>query len=136
MERIFEEFGKAYSAGNGYDLSMTLSPVAPAYDPDRLNKFFRSTNQAQAQRDFRNKILNDSTTPFTLPSEEGNGWVEVYVAYWKAVGEILKTSGTAETNAKVRIIPNVFFNPASVHQSILPGCQSSSPQNPRDIGFH
>ncbi|KAI9047478.1 hypothetical protein LZ554_008197 [Drepanopeziza brunnea f. sp. 'monogermtubi'] len=104
MDRIFAEFGKAYSEGNGYDLSMTLSPVSPASEPDRLSKFFRSTNHAQAQRDFRNAILNGSNTPFTLPTEEGNGWVEVYLAYWKAIGEMLKADSAAEANAKVSYV--------------------------------
>ncbi|KAK6582160.1 hypothetical protein PZA11_005857 [Diplocarpon coronariae] len=88
MDLLFEEFGKACQEGNGYDLSMTLSPISPASDPDRLARFFRSTNYAQAPREFRNRILNDNASSFTNPQEEG--WVEVYYAYYKAVGEILK----------------------------------------------
>ncbi len=101
MDQLFENFKRAYETGNGYDLSMTLSPVSPASDPDRLTKFFRSTNYGQAQRDFKNRILHDNTSPFVLPQEEGNGWVEVYLAYYKAVGEILKAESAAEANEKV-----------------------------------
>jgi hypothetical protein len=102
MDPIFEDFKKAYEEGNGYDLSMTLSPVDPDNEPDRLYKFFRSTNFAQVQKDFQYRILYDSATPFKLPVEEGNGWVEVYLAYWKAVGEILNAENAPKSNAKVR----------------------------------
>ena len=102
MDPIFDDFRKAYEEGNGYDLSMTLSPVDPDDQPDRLYKFFRSTNFAQVKKDFQYRILYDSATPFKLPAEEGNGWVEVYLAYWKAVGEILNAENAPKSNAKVR----------------------------------
>src|SRR6187402_1332351 len=101
MDAVFADFGKAYGEGNGYDLSMTLSPVAPASDPERLNNFYQSTNHAHVQKDFKYRILHDNTSPFKLPPEEGNGWAEVYVAYWKAIGEILKAEAASATNAKV-----------------------------------
>jgi hypothetical protein len=103
MDPIFEGFKKAYEEGNGYDLSMTLSPVDPHDEPDRLYKFFRSTNFAQVKKDFQYRILYDSATPFKLPAEEGSGWVEVYLAYWKAVGEVLNAEHAPKANAKVRI---------------------------------
>ncbi|PBP16582.1 PCI domain-containing protein [Diplocarpon rosae] len=102
MDFLFEDFRKAYQEGNGYQLSMTLSPVSPASDPDRLTRFFRSTNYAQAPRDFSNRILNVNTSSFTTAQEEG--WVEVYHAYYKAVGEILKTDSAAEAHAKVSYV--------------------------------
>jgi hypothetical protein len=102
MDPIFEGFKKAYEEGNGYDLSMTLSPVDPNNEPNRLYKFFRSTNFAQVKKDFQYRILYDSATPFKLPAEEGSGWVEVYLAYWKAVGEILNAENVPKSNAKVR----------------------------------
>jgi COP9 signalosome complex subunit 12 len=102
MDPIFDGFKKAYEEGNGYDLSMTLSPVDPDDDPDRLYNFFKSTNYAQIKKDFQYRILYDNAAPFKLPAEEGNGWVEVYVAYWKAVGEILNAENAPKSNAKVR----------------------------------
>ncbi|KAN0094062.1 hypothetical protein V8E51_017246 [Hyaloscypha variabilis] len=100
MDPIFDDFRKAYEEGNGYDLSMTLSPVDPDDQPDRLYKFFRSTNFAQVKKDLQYRILYDNATPFKLPAEEGNGWVEVYLAYWKAVGEILNAENAPKSNAK------------------------------------
>ena len=52
MDPIFEGFKKAYEEGNGYDLSMTLSPVDPDDEPDRLYNFFRSTNFSQVKNIF------------------------------------------------------------------------------------
>ncbi|KAL2060038.1 hypothetical protein VTL71DRAFT_9860 [Oculimacula yallundae] len=101
MDIVFSAFSGAYEKGDGYELSQTLSPIPPASDPDRLDRFYRSTNFQHVQRDFKNRILNNHSFPFTLPQDEGNGWVEVYQLYWKAVGEILKAEAAAETNAKV-----------------------------------
>ena len=101
MDPIFEDFRKAYEEGNGYDLSLTFSPVSPASEPDRLYAFYRSTNFAAVKNDFKYRVLYDDTSPFKLPVEEGNGWVEVYYAYWKAVGEILNAEAAARDNAKV-----------------------------------
>jgi hypothetical protein len=102
MDPIFEGFKKAYEECNGYDLSMTLSPVDPDDEPDRLYKFFRSTNFAQVKNDFQYRILYDNDTPFKLLAEEGNGWVEVYLAYWRAIGEILNAEHATKSNSKVR----------------------------------
>jgi hypothetical protein len=101
MDIIFEDFRKAYEEGNGYDLSQTLSPLPPPSDPDRLYNFFRSTNFAQVKADFKYRILYDGSSPFKLPAEEGNGWVEVYWTYWKALGEILNAENATKANAKV-----------------------------------
>lgn len=101
MDPIFDDFKKAYREGQGYDLSMTLSPVPPTSEPDRLHSFFRSTNHASAKTDFKYQLLYDSSMPFKLPSDEGHGWVEVYFAYWKATGEILNAESASRSNAKV-----------------------------------
>lgn len=102
MDSVFDDFKKAYSKGYGYELSMTLSPIPPASDPDRLRSFFRSTNHASAKTDFKYQILYDNSMPFKLPIDEGNGWVEVYFAYWKAVGAYLNSETASRSSAKVR----------------------------------
>ncbi|CZT00507.1 related to CSN12-signalosome component [Rhynchosporium agropyri] len=101
MDEVFGDFRKAYEKGDGYALAQTLSPIPPTSEPDRLERFYQSTNFQHVQRDFKNRLLNDHTSPFTLPQDEGNGWVDVYQLYWKAVGEILKAEAAAETSAKV-----------------------------------
>jgi len=102
MDSVLGVFKKAYGKVNGYGLSNTLSPIPPTSDPDRLRSFFRSTNHASAKTDFKYQILYDNSMPFKLPPDEGNGWVEVYYAYWKAVGEILNAENASESGAKVK----------------------------------
>jgi hypothetical protein len=101
MDRFFNDFKEAYGNGDGYGLSMTLSPLDPPSKPNKLSSFYRSTNVASAVKDFRYRILYDNSTPFRLSHEEGNGWVDIYFAYWKAVGEILNVENTTQANEKV-----------------------------------
>ena len=102
MDIVFDDFKKAYGEGNGYALSETLSPIPPLSDPNRLYSFFRSTNHASAKTDFKYQILYDSSMPFKLPTDEGNGWIEVYFAYWKVVGEVLNAETASRSDAKVK----------------------------------
>lgn len=99
MDIVFEDFRKAYEEGDGYGLSMTLCPIPPTDQPDSFTNFYRSTNFQHVQKDFKYRILHDASSPFKLPIEEGNGWVEVYFTYWKAIGEILNAEAK---NEKVR----------------------------------
>ncbi|KAG9231898.1 hypothetical protein BJ875DRAFT_102742 [Amylocarpus encephaloides] len=99
MDSVIQDFRKAYSAGDGYGLAQTLSPIPPSSQSERLQKFFQSTNYASAQKEFRNQILYDNSGP-KMPMDEGNGWVEVYTAYWKAIGEILSAEAAAQSNAR------------------------------------
>jgi len=85
MESVFAAFRAAYAERNGYALSQSLSPVAPVTQPDRLVNYYRSTNFANVKRDIQRSI----SATFQFSSEESKGWVEVYAAYWKAVGTIL-----------------------------------------------
>jgi COP9 signalosome complex subunit 12 len=101
MDIVFGLFRDAHLTGKGYQLSETLTPVAPANQPDLLYEFYRSTNAANVQKDIRYNVLYDSTTSLQLSTEEGNSWVEVYVAYWKAVGEILRIEEARRTNSQV-----------------------------------
>jgi COP9 signalosome complex subunit 12 len=101
MDIVFGLFRDAHLTGKGYQLSETLMPLAPPNQPDRLYAFWRSTNAQNVKDDVRYNVLYDSTTSLKFSSEEGNAWVDVYVAYWKAVSEILKNEEARRTNTQV-----------------------------------
>ena len=101
MDAIFEDFIVAYEKYQGYKLSATFSPIPPPSEPDRLYSFYRSTNFANAKQDFKYRILFDKSNPIRVDAEEGNGWVEVFYAYWVAVGEIWKAEEAVKANTKV-----------------------------------
>src|SRR3954468_13034525 len=123
MDPIFNDFIRAHTDGNGYDLSLTLSPIPPSNEPNRLRAFYRSTNFSSVQKDFQYRILWDKPKGFEIHTEEGNGWVEVFVAYWKAIGEIVKAEEASRTNSKVREMSKSF---KMAKKSILIEVQSLS----------
>lgn len=103
MEQLIEEFRNAYVNESGYDLALTLSPVAPVSNPNRLYSIYRSTNFAQAQSDILNRISYDNNLSQRLSVEEANGWADVFFAYWKAIGEILKAEEATKNNTQVSL---------------------------------
>lgn len=104
MDQLIDELRNGYVNENGYDLANTLSPVAPASDPNRLYNIHRSTNFSQGLVQIRNKILYDNVLSQKLSNEEAYGWAEVYFAYWKAIGEILKAEEAVKNHIKVSFV--------------------------------
>ncbi|KAL3423462.1 PCI domain-containing protein [Phlyctema vagabunda] len=100
MESVFCDFREAHMNGDGYLLSQTLSPVDPPSQPDKLRNFYRSTNIASVKADFKYQVLHVNTTSTRLSNEEGNGWIDVYQAYWKAIGQILNAEDSTRANSK------------------------------------
>ncbi|EEH11333.1 COP9 signalosome complex subunit [Histoplasma capsulatum G186AR] len=97
MRTIFIEFKEAQHTGIGSALAATITPVAPPSDPDRLRNFYYFTNFAKVQSDIRYALLQDRSTGVKLSKQEGNAWVEVFVAYWKAVAEIVEIEESPQT---------------------------------------
>lgn len=87
MNELFVDFAKAHASRHGYLLAQTLSPVAPANDPQRLQAIFRSTNSHSVKGDIKHFIKTNMPRKGS-DQEELNGWVDVFIAYWKAIGEI------------------------------------------------
>jgi len=104
MDSFFETFSSAFGRFNGYDLAATLSPLSPPSEPDRLYRFYRSTNIQSVSSDFKYRLLYDKSNPLRLGADEGNGWVEIYIAYWKAIGEILEAESAMKENRKVELL--------------------------------
>lgn len=103
MNELFEEFAAAHASRNGYAIAQTLSPVPPPDQAHKLASIWQSTNAYSVKGDIKHFIKHNAKHRVPLDQNEVNGWVEVYTAYWKAVGEII--SGE---NGKVRVTSCVF----------------------------
>lgn len=90
MNVVFDDFKIGYQNINGYVLANSISPLAPPENPNKLRIFHQSTNYQNLKKDIQYAILYDQLSPITLPPDQGKAWVEVYMAYWKAVDLILK----------------------------------------------
>ncbi|KEY65081.1 hypothetical protein S7711_08151 [Stachybotrys chartarum IBT 7711] len=88
MNELFEDFAKAYASKNGYLVAQTLSPVPLPHQPHRLRAVWQSTNHHSVKGDIKH-FIKSSTSRSKLDNDEVNGWVEVYAAYWNALGEIV-----------------------------------------------
>jgi hypothetical protein len=104
MNELFEEFAAAHTSRNGYAIAQTLSPVPPPHQPHKLASIWQSTNSHSVKGDTKHFIKHNMSYRGSLDQDEVNGWVEVYTAYWKAIGEIL----SGETG-KVSLTPPELF---------------------------
>lgn len=89
MASIFAQFKQAQIDGSGAALAEVLIPEPSAQDPNRLRSFYYFTNAANLASDVRYALLQDRATGIKLPKQEGNAWVEVFAAFWKAAREIV-----------------------------------------------
>ena len=89
MNELFDEFAVAYSAHRGYAIAATLSPVAPPDRPSRLMEIWRSTDSHNVKGDVKHFLKASTNHRCRLDPEELNGWADVFVAYWKALGHII-----------------------------------------------
>ena len=89
MDKIFRDFHEAHTIGSGPLLSATLIPTASPEDPDRLRRIASSIGGSNAQSIIRSGLLAHANTEVRLSKVEGNAWVDVYVAYWRAIREIV-----------------------------------------------
>ncbi len=105
MDTIFKEFGESYSLENGYQLSKTLSPEL---SNDMLRVVWRSLNHHDAKGVLKRGIQNSSLGFEKLPSDQVQGWVEVYFTYWKAVGELLAVLEEPYSSGQVCNGPNLL----------------------------
>ena len=89
MDILFQVFEQAQRDGSGPLLSTTILPLAPPNDPNRLRTLFSSTNSLSVQQMIRAGLLAHTNTEIRFSKAEGNAWVDVYVAFWKAIGELI-----------------------------------------------
>lgn len=96
MSALFADFKRAQKQESGPLLAATLHPVAPPQNPGLLRSFYNLSNPTDVSADIRFYLLQDRSTSVKLPKQEGKAWVDIFVALWKTVGEVLKVEDSAQ----------------------------------------
>lgn len=91
MSTLAHEFRNAYINGSGPGLAAVLTPIATRDDPDRLRSFYSFSNPTYLTQDLTSSLFHGKTPK--VPKVEKNAWIEIFAAYWEAVGEVLKFEG-------------------------------------------
>ncbi|KAM0108866.1 COP9 signalosome (CSN) subunit [Aspergillus fumigatus] len=88
MASVFTDFKEGQQNGSGPRLAAALTPIATSQSPDRLLSFYNFSDSDHISADLRYSLFQANGVK--LPKQEQNGWVDIFAAYWKAVGEIVK----------------------------------------------
>ena len=70
-------------------LASTLVPLSSPEDPGRLRRLYQSSRPVSITSDIRSGLLAHTNTTARFLKGEGNAWVDVFVAYWRAIGEVI-----------------------------------------------
>jgi len=112
MDALFSDFSDAQKSCDGFKLSRTISPALPF---DKLRSVWKSCNAYDVKDVVKRGIHNTYISKAqALPKDETAGWIEVYSAYWKAVGALVKVRDSPSPNNKVGFIP-----PAPLSRPVL-----------------
>ncbi|MCJ1271264.1 COP9 signalosome (CSN) subunit [Lobaria immixta] len=103
MDILFRDFREAQIRGSGPLLASTIKPVAPADNPNQLRAFYYGSNMFSIVSDIRSGILAHSNTDVRFLKPEGNAWADLYVAFWKAIGELLDAEGSTSKAGWVKV---------------------------------
>ncbi|KAL8846756.1 MAG: hypothetical protein Q9221_008162 [Calogaya cf. arnoldii] len=95
MDTIFHIFHHAQYTRDGAVLGNLLSPIPPTGDLSLLQRFYKDSNVFNVQSDITQYIKSPQAT---LPRGERNAWIDIFVAYWKAIGEILRAESGNHRN--------------------------------------
>jgi COP9 signalosome complex subunit 12 len=89
MASIFADFHEAQRIGAGQVLASCLAPIDTPGNQRRLESFAQLSNYHTINADVRYHVLQDKSIAVKLPKAEGNAWVEIFVALWMSVKELL-----------------------------------------------
>ncbi|KAI9749324.1 MAG: hypothetical protein M4579_006913 [Chaenotheca gracillima] len=88
MEDLFNDFREAQTLESGSLLSSTLIPAPTKEKPGRPRSFFDSSNHHRVRADIHSRVARPLLSGRKLPKDEVKAWVDVYVAFWTALGEL------------------------------------------------
>ncbi|KAI2604388.1 PCI domain-containing protein [Hypoxylon fragiforme] len=91
MDSLIYDFKTAFTGMKGDQLAETLHPDVHTY-PNKLLAVWGRGDLRDVTADLNFLFYQDPSRP-RLSQEETTGWFEIYLAYWKAVGEILAVEG-------------------------------------------
>jgi hypothetical protein len=89
MASIFADFHEAQRIGAGQLLASCLAPIDTPGNQRRLDSFAQLSNYQTIQADIRYHVIQDKSIAVKLPKVEANAWVEIFVALWNTVKELL-----------------------------------------------
>lgn len=87
MDSILRELEAGHRLGSGPRLAAALTPIDTPEQPDRLKSFYNFSNPAQIPASLRYYL--SQINGVRIPKQELNAWVDIFSAYWKAIGEIV-----------------------------------------------
>ncbi|KAF2091153.1 hypothetical protein K490DRAFT_33379 [Saccharata proteae CBS 121410] len=96
---LLDNFIDALAEENGNALADALTPVAPPNDADLLSTFYRSANAFSVDSEIKSFFASNARK-VRLSKSETTAWVDIWVAYWKAVGEIFVAEEAARQGKK------------------------------------
>ncbi|EXJ73310.1 uncharacterized protein A1O5_03070 [Cladophialophora psammophila CBS 110553] len=88
MGSIFADFHEAQRVGHGPLLASCLAPIDTERDSRRLESFAQLSNYQTVSADVRYHIIQGRNAA-KLPKAEANAWVDIFVALWKCVKELV-----------------------------------------------
>lgn len=88
MASVFADFKEGQKIGAGDRLASSLNPIPPAHDPHRLREFYYFTNPGSIYPGLRYCLFHENGPK--LPRSEEIAWINIYVAFWTAVGELIQ----------------------------------------------
>ncbi|KAI0377667.1 PCI domain-containing protein [Hypomontagnella monticulosa] len=97
MDTLILEFKTAFASMKGDRLAETLRPDVQLYSK-KLLSIYGGGNIEDAEADLKYFLDTDPSRP-RLSREEANGWYEIYLAYWSALGEILAVEGLRDAKS-------------------------------------
>ena len=103
MHALISSFSNAYDIGSGYGLGETLSP---RHDKSHLAKLRANINSGDARYQLK-RLIDSCPSRARIDNDEVEGWVEVYLAYLKAIGDILDEMDNPRVRAGPRITTGI-----------------------------
>ncbi|CAJ2499834.1 Uu.00g026870.m01.CDS01 [Anthostomella pinea] len=91
MDSLIKEFNAAYAAMKGDQLAETIHPDIERYS-HKLRAIWDRGDLRSTTADL-NFLFYQDKSHANLSKAEATGWFEIYLTYWKAVGEILAAEG-------------------------------------------